>query len=87
MPLSRRRALPGIVEQAAPAAPAGADGGGQPDRRQRRPAARQEAASMSDSRAPEVRDLGQVTFRIEGPLAIVTLNRPEVLNAQGYELP
>ena len=41
---------------------------------------------MSDSRAPEVRDLGQVTFRIEGPLGIVTLNRPEVLNAQGYEL-
>jgi enoyl-CoA hydratase len=41
---------------------------------------------MSDSRAPEVRDLGQVTFHIEGPLGIVTLNRPEVLNAQGYEL-
>ena len=41
---------------------------------------------MSDSRAPEVRDLGQVTFCIEGPLGIVTLNRPEVLNAQGYEL-
>lgn len=41
---------------------------------------------MSDSRAPEVRDLGQVTFHIEGPLAIVTLNRPEVLNAQGYDL-
>lgn len=41
---------------------------------------------MSDSRAPEVRDLGQVTFLIEGPLGIVTLNRPEVLNAQGYEL-
>src|ERR1700742_4083331 len=68
---SRRRALPGIVEL---------------DRRQQRPAARQEAASMSDSRAPEVRDLGQVTFCIEGPLGIVTLNRPEVLNAQGYEL-
>ncbi len=41
---------------------------------------------MSDSRAPEVRDLGQVTFHIEGPLGIVTLNRPQVLNAQGYEL-
>ena len=41
---------------------------------------------MSDIRAPEVRDLGQVTFHIEGPLGIVTLNRPEVLNAQGYEL-
>ena len=41
---------------------------------------------MSDSRAPEVRDLGQVTFHIEGPLGIVTLNRPEVLNVQGYEL-
>ena len=41
---------------------------------------------MSDSRAPEVRDLGQVTFHIDGSLGIVTLNRPEVLNAQGYEL-
>jgi len=41
---------------------------------------------MSDSRVPEVRDLGQVTFQIEGPLGIVTLNRPQVLNAQGYEL-
>ena len=41
---------------------------------------------MSDSRAPEVRDLGQVTFHVEGPLGIITLNRPEVLNAQGYEL-
>lgn len=61
-------------------------GGGQPDRRRRRSTARQEAASMSDSRAPEVSDLGQVTFHIEGPLGIVTLNRPEVLNAQGYEL-
>src|SRR6201999_1792669 len=68
---SRRRALPGIVEL---------------DRRQQRPAARQEAASMSDSQAPEVRDLGQVTFHVEGPLGIITLNRPEVLNAQGYEL-
>src|SRR5581483_7573094 len=86
MPLSRRRALPGIVELAAPAAPAGAGGGEQPSRRQRRPAGRQEAASMSDSRAPEVRDLGQVTFHIDGPLGIITLNRPQVLNAQGYEL-
>jgi enoyl-CoA hydratase/carnithine racemase len=42
---------------------------------------------MSDSRAPEVRDLGQVTFHVEGPLGIVTLNRPQVLNAQGCELP
>lgn len=41
---------------------------------------------MSDSQAPEVRDFGQVTFHIEGPLGIITLNRPEVLNAQGYEL-
>ncbi len=41
---------------------------------------------MSDSRAPEVRGPGQVTFCIEGPLGIVTLNRPQVLNAQGYEL-
>ena len=41
---------------------------------------------MSDSRAPEVRDLGQVTFHIEGALGIVTLSRPQVLNAQGYEL-
>ena len=41
---------------------------------------------MNDSRAPEVRDLGQVTFHVDGPLGIVTLNRPQVLNAQGYEL-
>jgi hypothetical protein len=41
---------------------------------------------MTDSQAPEVRDFGQVTFHIEGPLGIITLNRPEVLNAQGYEL-
>ena len=41
---------------------------------------------MSDSQAPEVRDFGQVTFHVEGPLGIITLNRPEVLNAQGYEL-
>jgi enoyl-CoA hydratase len=41
---------------------------------------------MSDSQAAEVRDFGQVTFHREGPLGIITLNRPEVLNAQGYEL-
>ena len=27
-----------------------------------------------------------MTFHQEGPLGIVTLNRPEVLNAQGYEM-
>ena len=40
---------------------------------------------MSDSRAPEIRDLGQVTFRIEGPLGS-SPQRREVLNAQGSEL-
>jgi enoyl-CoA hydratase len=41
---------------------------------------------MSAGQAAEVRDFGQVTFHQEGPLGIVTLNRPEVLNAQGYEM-
>ena len=41
---------------------------------------------MSDRQAAGVRDFGQVTYHQEGPLGIVTLNRPEVLNAQGYEM-
>ena len=42
---------------------------------------------MSDSQAPEVRDLGQVTFHVEGPLAIITLSRQwRCRTAQGYEL-
>jgi enoyl-CoA hydratase/carnithine racemase len=41
---------------------------------------------MRDGQAPGVCDFGQVTFHVEGPLGIITLNRPEVLNAQGYEL-
>ncbi len=41
---------------------------------------------MSDEPSAELRDLGQVTFHRDGPVGIVTLNRPEVLNAQGYEL-
>ena len=41
---------------------------------------------MRDGQAPGVRDFGQVTFHVEGPLGIITLNPPEVLNAQGYEL-
>ena len=41
---------------------------------------------MSDIQVTRARDFGQVTFHQEGPLGIVTLNRPEVLNAQGYEM-
>ena len=41
---------------------------------------------MSDEPSAELRDFGQVTFHRDGPVGIVTLNRPEVLNAQGYEL-
>jgi enoyl-CoA hydratase/carnithine racemase len=33
-----------------------------------------------------VQDFGQVTFRREGPFGIATLNRPGVLNAQGFEM-
>jgi enoyl-CoA hydratase len=41
---------------------------------------------MSDIQVAGVQDLGQVTFHREGPLGIITLNRPEVMNAQGYEM-
>ena len=41
---------------------------------------------MSDSQPAEMRDFGQVTYHRDGPLGIITLNRPEVLNAQGYEM-
>jgi enoyl-CoA hydratase len=41
---------------------------------------------MSDEPSAGPRDFGQVTFHRAGPVGIVTLNRPEVLNAQGYEL-
>jgi enoyl-CoA hydratase len=41
---------------------------------------------MSDEPSAELRDFGQVTFHRDGPVGVVTLNRPEVLNAQGYEL-
>jgi enoyl-CoA hydratase len=41
---------------------------------------------MSDSQVTGARDFGQVTFHQEGPLGIVTLNRPEAMNAQGYEM-
>lgn len=41
---------------------------------------------MSDIQVTRARDFGQVTFHQDGPLGIVTLNRPEVLNAQGYEM-
>ena len=38
---------------------------------------------MSGNQVTGARDFGQVTFHQEGPLGIVPLNRPEVLNAQG----
>jgi enoyl-CoA hydratase len=41
---------------------------------------------LSDIQVTRARDFGQVTFHQEGPLGIITLNRPEVLNAQGYEM-
>jgi enoyl-CoA hydratase len=41
---------------------------------------------MSDIQVAGLQDFGQVTFHREGPLGIVTLNRPEALNAQGYEM-
>ena len=41
---------------------------------------------MSDIQVAGLEDFGQVTFHRDGPLGIVTLNRPEALNAQGYEM-
>ena len=41
---------------------------------------------MGDEPSAELRDFGQVTFHGDGPVGVVTLNRPKVLNAQGYEL-
>ena len=42
---------------------------------------------MSDiHEAGGTRDFGQVTFHREGPLAIITLDRREAMNAQGYEM-
>jgi enoyl-CoA hydratase len=41
---------------------------------------------MSDIQVAGLEDFGQVTFHREGPLGIVTLNRPEAMNAQGYEM-
>ena len=41
---------------------------------------------MSDIQVAGLEDFGQVTFHRDGPLGIVTLNRPEALNAQGYRM-
>jgi enoyl-CoA hydratase len=41
---------------------------------------------MSDIQVAGAQDFGQVTFHRDGPLGIITLNRPEMMNAQGYEM-
>jgi enoyl-CoA hydratase len=41
---------------------------------------------MSKNIPTDAQDFGQVLFHRDGELGVITLNRPEVMNAQGYEM-